>query len=145
MGFYDEAPTDVPIQIMLVRGSYRPIFTRLMPSAPVMNKSPSDSPVEAARAVSEKTLHRYFLAVVVLSALLAVSLLYLVWDLVGHLSDETDGSAPLIQRSVVPATLALNPSPGCADFGLAETGADCLQTVPEAFRLASTGSISPAE
>lgn len=145
-GVYDEMPSSIPVEIMLFRGSYRPTFSRRTVSRPVEGKSAFEDPTPALRA-SEKSLHRYLVAVIVLSLLLAISMIYLVWDLVGHLSEPPDSIWPVSTESwAIPvAQTTRHPQTGCSGFLSAGAGAKCLYTVPDALRRASTGSMSAAE
>jgi len=95
VAFYDEAPEDVPTKIMLVRGSYRPVFSPYEPQAQAQEQvdTTDAAPVDMASTSPEPTaalpphkLRRFHLIIALLVVLLLAATAYIAWDILVYMS-----------------------------------------------------------
>ena len=90
--FYDEAPS-VPVRIVLVRGSYRPVFSTYVPQAKEQTDATDAAPVDEASTAPDPTLaptprklKRSNIIIALLVVLLIAAVVYIAWDVLFYMS-----------------------------------------------------------
>ncbi len=91
--FYEEAPASVPVRIILVRGSYRPVFSTYVPPAKEQADATDAAPEDEASTAPEQTiappphkLRRSNIIIGLLTVLLLAAVVYIAWDVLFYMS-----------------------------------------------------------